>query len=94
MLNSAALVSIMAAFLGGSFLSAILGFIKDRQKNRLDAEIGRLDALQAYNSHLLQRIREVETDLDTERKKRREAEEAQIALESRVAELERGRGMA
>lgn len=91
-MNSGLIASVMAAFLGGSFLQAILGFINDRKKNRVDFEIGRLDALQAYNTHLLQRIREVETDLDTERRKRREAEQASAALEARVAELERGMG--
>lgn len=87
-MNSQVISIALTAFLGGSLIQAILGFVRDRSKDRTDYGLASFASLQEYNAYLLKRIREVELDLDAERAKRRTAEQRISDLETRMTQAE------
>lgn len=73
---------LLTAFLGGGLVKALLDYVGNRGKARSDYALSTLTNLQEWNASLQKRIRELEEELDRERRSRRD-------LENRVAALER-----
>lgn len=87
---------VLAAALGGGTVTGVLGYVRDRRRDKGEQSIGAVGSLERLNDRLTVQVADLQTLLDEERRKRRELEDtvdrerrARHALEERIALLER-----
>lgn len=90
--------SVLGSLAGGSLIGGVLTYLRDRRKDRGEQTLGTYGGLERMNDRLLGQVAELQTQLDTERTKRRELEDTvaeerrqRRALEETVAEEQRVR---
>ncbi len=85
--------SVLAAALGGGTVSGVLTYVRDRRRDRQQAQgertVGAISSLERLNDRLTDQVAELQTLLDEERRKRRELEDV-VDQERRERMRERG----
>lgn len=75
--------TLLTGLLGGGVIASTLTYLRDRRRDKADYTVATYQTLASMNDRLKIEVTELQTQLDTERRLRRE-------LEDRVARLERG----
>jgi uncharacterized protein YlxW (UPF0749 family) len=99
-INITAMVSgALTILLGGGLIKAVLDYLRDRRRDQSAAKVTTFQQLQSWNEALQSRVTELETALDSERRRRRTREDElleelagerrmRVSLEDRVERLE------